>query len=238
MAKKKSIDSLIQSPGTIRGVLKRKGINNLQDPEGKEIPLDYIDGHLLTKDRFVRNIAELWLDIFQRMRHLKKLLLDGGPEMYEYLQKHDDIRSDSKGGFTEYDFGRNIKVIVSYSLRYDFDKDLMEQSAAYMDAFLDSQGTPEISKIVQRAFKKQNDQYDVKALNRLNQLNISDKNFCKAMELKNKAMTSTPTKLRTQLMIRDEEGEFVGIPLNITDVTKEDAEEIDEEYMNQFTSHG
>jgi hypothetical protein len=237
MSRKKTINSLIQPPGTIRGVLKRKKIQALEDPDGQPIPLDYIDGHLLTKDRFVRQIAELWLGIFRQMAHLKKLLLDGGPEMYEYLQDHDDIRADSKGGFTEYDFGRNIKVIVSYNLRYDFDDQLMQRSAAEMDAFLEAQGTPEIAKIVQRAFKKQTGQYDVKALNRLNELNISDEHFKKAMQLKNKAMTSTPTKLRTQLKIRDDEGEFIGIPLSLSEVTKEDGTALNGEKLRKMIEY-
>jgi hypothetical protein len=219
MARKKTINSLIQSPGTIRGVLKRKHVKTLQDPDGSDIPLDYIDPHLLVKDRFVRSIGELWIDIYKRLAHLKRLLLEGGPAMYEYLKDADDIRTDSKGGFTEYDFGRNMKVVVSYDVRYDFDDDLMDQAAAQMDAFLDDQGQTELVKVVQKAFKKRSGQYDVKALNRLNELNIDDEHFNKAMQLKNKAMTSTPTKLRTQLFVRDEEGAFQAIPLSISDAS-------------------
>lgn len=226
MARKKTIDSLIKSPGTVRGVLKRKGIKELKDPEGREIHLDYIRDHLLVKDNFVRDIAELWVEAYEKLRHLKKLLLKGGPAMYAYLDKHDDVRSDSKGGFTEYDFGRNIKVIVSYDLRYDIDDSLMDKAAKHMDKWLEKKGEPSLVKIVRKAFRQRNGQYDLKALNRLNDIKEDDEDFKKAMAYKNDAISSTPTKLRTQLKIRNSEGEFVGIPLNITDVAIEDEEKL------------
>lgn len=221
MPKKKTVDSLIKSPGTIRGVLKRKKITELKDPEGNPVNLDYIKDHLLIKDNFVRDIGELWVDIYRRLAHLKELLLEGGPAMYEYLAKNDDVRHDSKGGFTEYDFGKNMKVVVSYNLNYDIDDSLMKRSAAHMDAFLDKSGEPELVKIVKRAFRQKNDKYDVVALRRLQQLNISDEDFKKSLELMNEAIVGTPTKLRTEFYIRDEQGEYKALPLNISYVQPE-----------------
>lgn len=234
MARKKTIDSLIQPPGTIKGVLKRKGIKELEDAEGREIPLDIIRDDLLVKDRFVRNIAELWFDVFRRMRHLKKLLLDGGPEMYKYLNKRGHVRKDSKGGFTEYDFGKKMKVVVSYDLRYDIDKGLMEASSDHMDAFLEKKGEPALVKIVRAAFKQKNGQYDIRALNRLDQIKEDDEDFLKSLELKNKAISSTPTKLRTQLFVRNSEGEFVSMPLSISDVAKEDEEKLTDDTIEEM----
>jgi|GEM_PF-4911877 len=221
MAKKKTIDSLIKTPGVIRGVLKRKKITALNDPEGNPVNIDYVKDHLLIKDNFVRDIGELWVDAWRRMRHLKKLLLEGGPAMYDYLARNDDVRHDSKGGFTEYDFSKNLKIVVSYSLRYDIDDSLMKRSADYMDRFLENTGEPELVKIVKKAFRQQNDQYDVKALRRLNQLNITDKDFAESMRLMNEAITSTPTKLRTEFYVRARDGEFKALPLNISYVEPE-----------------
>lgn len=216
MAKKKTVDSLIKAPGTIRGVLKRKKITHLPDPEGQPVHIDYIKDHLMIKDNFVREIANQWVDIYRRLAHLKKLLLEGGPAMYEYLARNDDVRHDSKGGFTEYDFGKNLKVTVSYNLRYDIDDSLMKRSAAHMDAWLEKQGETDVVKVVKRAFRKKNNRYDVVMLRRLMQLNIDDKDFRKSLELMNEAITSTPTKLRTEFEIRDEQGEYKSLPLNLS----------------------
>lgn len=221
MAKQKTVESLVKSPGTIRGVLKRKKVTHLIDPEGNPISLDYIKDHLLIKDNFVRDIAELWVDVYRRMARLKKLLLEGGPAMYEYLAQNDDVRHDSKGGFTEYDFGKNMKIVVSYNLNYDIDDSLMKRSAAHMDAFLDKSGEKELVKIVKRAFRQKNDKYDVVALRRLMQLNIDDADFKKSLELMNEAISGNPTKLRTELYIRDDEGEFKALPLNISYIEPE-----------------
>lgn len=218
MATKKTVDSLIKPAGTIRGILKRKKAYHLADPDGEPVKVDYIKDHLLIKDYFVRQIAEIWVDIYHQLEHLKELLLAGGPAMYDYLAEADDVRSDSKGGFTEYDFGRNIKVVVSYDLRYDVDESMMKRSAAHMDRWLDNQGQGDLVKIVQKAFRMRNGKYDIKALNRLNELKIEDDNFTRAMELKNEAISSTPTKLRTQLYIRDRHGEFHGVPISLHDV--------------------
>jgi hypothetical protein len=155
-------------------------------------------------------------------------LLKGGPEMYELLQEKGDIRSDSKGGFTEYDFGRNIKVTVSYDLRYDWDHDLMDQASKFFDKWLKDVGESSVSRAFRKAFRKQDGNYDIKALNRLNQLDEKNPNFLKAMELKNEAQTSTPTKLRTTLEIRDEQGKFTALPLSISAVMPEG--------NNEFTS--
>lgn len=221
MPKQKTIDSLLKTPGTIRGVLKRKKVYELADPEGQTVNLDYIKDHLLIKDNFVRDIAEMWVEVYQKMAHLKKLLLKGGPQMYEYLQKHNDIRHDSKGGFTEYDFGKNLKVQVGYTLRYDIDDSLMKQSAAHMDAWLEEHGEGDIVKVVRKAFRQRNGRYDVQALRRLQELNIADKNFRKSLELMNEAITGIPTKLRTEFYIRDENGEFKALPLNISYVEED-----------------
>jgi len=219
MAKPKTTDSIIKTPGTIRGILKRKKIYELKDPELNEIPIDYIKDHLIVKDNFVREIAELWSGIFFQIKHLKKLLLVGGPAMYEMLKEAGDVRSDSKGGFTEYDFGRNIKVLVSYSLRYDWDHDLMKQASDHFDKWLQKHGETPVTKAFRKAFQQQNGNYDIKMLNRLTQLQETDEDFLKAMVLKNEAQTSTPTKLKTTLEIRNEEGEFVALPLSISHVS-------------------
>lgn len=219
MAKPKTTNSIVKSPGTIRGVLKRKKIYELPDPDGSEIPIDYIKDHLLVKDNFVREIAELWSDIFFQIKHLKKLLLIGGPEMYEILRDKGDIRSDSKGGFTEYDFGKNIKVLVGYTLRYDWDHDLMKQASDHFDLWLKKHGETSVTKAFRKAFQQQNGNYDIKMLNRLNQLPEKDEDFLKAMNLKNEAQTSTPTKLKTTLEIRNDEGEFIALPLSISHIS-------------------
>lgn len=216
MAKKKTVQSLIKTPGVIRGVLKRKKITELTDPEGQPVNIDYIKDHLLIKDNFVRDISEIWVNIYRQIQHLKKLLMEGGPAMYDYLAANDDVRHDSKGGFVEYDFAKNVRVRVSYNVHYDIDDSLMKRSSAHMDAFLDKAGANELVKIVKRAFRQKNGKYDVTALRRLQQLNISDKDFRKSLELMNEAITGTPTKLRTELEIRDEYGEFKALPLNIS----------------------
>ncbi len=245
MPKKKTTNSIIKTPGTIRGVLKRKKIYELKDPQGRDIPVDVVKDHLLIRDNFVREIAELWIEIYSALRHLKFLLLKGGPEMYELLREKGDVRSDSKGGFTEYDFGKNIKVVVGYTLRYDFHDHLMKQSSEYFDKWLEKQGENSLTEAVRKAFQKQNGQYDIKALNRLNDLKEDDPDFVKGMELKNEAQTSTPTKLRTTLQIRNEEGEFKALPLDISSVLPGDVNEFvtdskntDEEYFEMVLNPG
>lgn len=206
----------MKTPGTIRGVLKRKKITQLHDPEGNPIPLDYIKDHLLIKDNFVREIGTLWISIHQQIAHLKKLLLEGGPAMYDYLSENDDVRNDSKGGFTEYNFGKDMKVVVSYSLVYHFDDSLMKRSAAYMDEFFKRANDPEVVKFVRQAFKKKNDKYDIVILSRVKRMKIDDPNFKKAIEFMNEAISSTPTKLRTEFEVRDAQGEYKALPLNIS----------------------
>ncbi|MEP0004565.1 MAG: DUF3164 family protein [Balneola sp.] len=245
MPKKKTTNSIIKEPGTIRGVLKRKKIYELKDPEGRDIPVDFVKDHLLVKDNFVREIAEIWIEIYSALRHLKFLLLKGGPKMYDILREKSDVRRDSKGGFTEYDFGKNIKVVVGYNLRYDFNDDLMKQASEYFDNWLAKHGENSMTKAVRKAFQKQSGQYDIKALNKLNDLKEDDPDFIRGMELKNEAQTSTPTKLRTTLEIRNEEGEFTALPLDISSVMPGDINQFvtestnsDEEYFEMILNPG
>lgn len=237
MPKQKTVDSLIKTPGTIRGVLKRKKITQLNDPEGQPVNLDYIKDHLLIKDNFVRDIGVLWVEIYRKLQHIKKLLLEGGPAMYDYLAENDDVRHDSKGGFTEYDFSKNLKVIVSYNLRYDVDDSLMKRSAAHMDAWLEKSGESDLVKVVKRAFRQKNDQYDIVALRRLMQLNIDDKDFRKSLELMTEAITGTPTKLRTSFEVRDQNGEFKALPLNISHVEADGIPGLPDSMIDHRLSH-
>lgn len=238
MPKRKTIDSLIKTPGTIRGVLKRKKIYEMKDPEGREIPVDMVRDDLLVVDSFVRDIAGLWFKYHNGLRYLKRLLLDGAPKMYEYLDDRGSVRSDSKGGFTEYDLSKTIKLVISYDLRYDINEHLMDQAAEYLDKYLEKIADPKAVKIMRSWFKQRNGRYDIKLLNRMDQIQETDEDFQACRDCKNRAISSIPTKLRTQLFMRNREGEFVSLPLSITDVAIESEEKLSDQDIANTLSLG
>lgn len=128
-----------------------------------------------------------------------------------------------KGNYTVYNFDQSIKLDVKVSNPIKFDDMTIQRAKDLLDKFLNSgikAKNGAIKQMVMDAFETTRGKMDVKKIMGLKKYadRVKDKRYTEAMQLIDRAIRRPSTATYFHVWIRDQEGKYKAVALNIADL--------------------
>jgi len=197
-------------------------MKNWIDETGREIPENRITKLEKKKEKVSSKIVKEALSANKMLESIKSYVLDKSAEIFETAIAEKDVKKDNhKGNFTWYNFDRSIKIEVNISEPVKFEDELIFAAKSKLFDFLkEKTETVEqfVRDIIIDAFETKNGQLDVKRIISLTKYRdrVNDNRFHEACDLIMQAQRRPSTKKYFKIYVRDEEGEYNHIELNIS----------------------
>lgn len=191
------------------------------DETGREIPENRITKLEKKKEKISSKIVKEALNANKTLKTLKTYILEKSQEIFEQALAERDVKKERKGNFTWYNFDRSIKIEVNISEPVIFEDELIYAAKSKLFDFLKEKtdGVEEfVRDIILDAFETRNGQLDVKRIISLTKYRerVNDKRFDAACDLIIEAQRRPSTKKYFKIYVRDENGEYKHIELNIS----------------------
>jgi uncharacterized membrane-anchored protein YjiN (DUF445 family) len=200
--------------------MKKKWI----DPAGNFIPANRVTPLEKKKERYADKIRKTALKISGELSELKELIEKASSEIYKETmsEKNVDIRN-KKGNFVWYNFDRTIKIEIVRNDRIDFDTVLIDACKAKLDTFLETNINTEnqfIKQLILDAFQTTKGRLDTKRVMGLLKYRskIDNELFISAMDDLEQSITREFRKRYSRVWLKDDNGEWINIPLDYSDV--------------------
>lgn len=175
------------------------------------------------KEKEAFNLATDALRINKALVDFKAKIQDICNKVYEAVSTENNIKKDTKGNYTWFNYNRSIKVETNISERIDFDGMLIEMCKAKLNEFIDKNlsGVDELVKnLVNDAFQNTKGKLDSKKVLSLLKYRskIKHQDFQDALDLLEKSIFRPSSKQYFRIAIKDDSGEFKYVEMNFSNV--------------------
>ena len=192
------------------------------DGKGDAIPVKYIDPIDKKRDRMVNRLVKKATDISGRLSDLSEQI-DAETEkfMNEAEAKYDMKIRTEKGNKQFTDFSNTMKIELKMANFIDFDERL-QMAKSLIDECIkkwSGESDDKIRILVEHAFKvDKKGNLDKRRILGLKNLRIKDDDWKKAMKLIGESVTVVSRKRYVKFSVKDDKGNWVHVPLDISDV--------------------
>jgi hypothetical protein len=197
--------------------------NRWEDAEGNLMRADRIPAHEKSKDKLVRRLSLKALKVAKAIQELHEETAKEFVDFIEQMATEYEVKLGGKlGNVTMFTFDRRFKIERCIQKREAVNEKvslIIETTQACADRW--SKGANKNLQVVSsRYFKKdRNGNYDVKALRDLKKLPVKDDDkWAEAMALIDEAIDVVGSATYYRFSVRDDKGNYYGIPLAISDV--------------------
>ena len=144
-------------------------------------------------------------------------------EVYSAFMLENNVKSNSKGNFTWYNFDRTIKVEVAISEPVKFDDMAIQASKEKLDEFLESAVDSKIDfvkDLIKDAFSTSNGKLDAKRVLGLLRYKsrVTSPLFLEAMDLLEKGIRRPESKTYFRIWEKDTDGKYQAVELNFSNI--------------------
>ena len=192
------------------------------DAKGDAIPVKYIDPIDKKRDRMVNRLMKKATDVSKRLSDLSTQI-DAETEkfMNEAETQYDMKIRTEKGNKQFTDFSNTMKIELKMANFIDFDERL-QMAKSLIDECIkkwSGESDDKIRILVEHAFKvDKKGNLDKRRILGLKNLRIKDVDWKKAMKLISESVTVVSRKRYVKFSVRDDKGNWVHVPLDISDV--------------------
>lgn len=193
------------------------------DESGTGIPYKRTTILERTKEKHSATLVKDALAVNKRLEGFKQTIKSLCEEVYKQASDENNVKLDSKGNYTWFNFDRSIKIEVSVSERIDFDDLTIASAKQKLDEFLDKNIDAKIEfakNIVTDAFSTSRGKLDAKKVLGLLKYRskITDTGFQEALDLIEKSVRRPDSKTYHRVFVRDEDGKYNAIELNFSNI--------------------
>jgi hypothetical protein len=188
--------------------------------KGETVPAPYVPTIDKEKERLAIRIYKQSSDISKKLAKLKADWLTECDKLYNEMLKNANITVGKKGNYTISSFDKNIKIEVNVSERIEF-TDQINMAQAKINEFLaeKTEGIdPDLSQIINQAFKTSKGQMDTKSVLGLFTLKITHKKWLEAMELIKQSISRNSSKRYMRIWKKDSNEEYKAVELNFSSI--------------------
>jgi len=195
-----------------------------QDEQGTRIPLNRITPTEKLHERSSAKLLKGAQAINKQLAVFKTEMQKLSAEAYESFMASKGVDKETKGNYTWFNFNRSIKIEVAISERIEFDDLTINAAKVKLDEFLNINITSKnefVKQLVMDAFEtKRNKQLDVKKVLGLtsHKSRINDPLFSEAVDLITSAIRRPESKTYFRIWLRDEDGKYNNIDLNLSSI--------------------
>jgi len=195
------------------------------DESGVKIPYNRTTKAERLTERKASQIIRKAISLNKQLKEFKKLLKKASQEVYQAWLKENGgkEKTDYKGNFTWYNFDRSIKIEVNISEPIDFDDMTIQSAQEKFKEFLDNNINSDnefVKQLVLDAFETRRGKLDSKRVLGLTKYvhKVNDPLFTEAVNLINKSIRRKKTKTYYKIWIRNADGGYDYIDLNLSSV--------------------
>jgi hypothetical protein len=188
-------------------------------PMGESVPESAISVFDKKKERAIEYCAKEAQDINARLSKFKSKALELLDTLYEErLRTKGFTPEEAKGNFTFYNYDKSVKVEVAVSNVIEFNDDinLAQRKLEEYVSTVTHDTNADIKKLVNAAFSTRRGGLDRAKVVSLFTLDITHPLWIQAMELIKTSMEVRKTKRYTNVLVRNEEGQYVQVQLNFS----------------------
>lgn len=188
------------------------------DVSGNEVPGQYVPKLDKERERVTLKYLAKSKKLSEQLATLKDEMLADCDRIYEKMLEDNNVRGNSKGGYSISTFDRSAKIEVSIQERIEFD-DLISVAHQKIKQFLEekTQGVDhDLQQIINQAFETRKGRMDVKRILGLFRLQITHPLWIEAMELIKKSINRNNSKRYVRVWEKDANGEYRNVELNFS----------------------
>lgn len=189
--------------------------------KGEIVPAEVVSTHDKKKEKVVLKIAKQALTVSKLLVELKAITESDVNKLYnEHLRIKGIEPGERKENYTLYSFDREWKIEISRADTVTFD-DNINVVKQLLDEYIEdvtNQASSDIQVLVQSAFKTRKGQLDKARLFSLFQYEIEHPLWKRAMEELKQSIDVQSSKKYIKIMRRDENEEYVLVPLSFSAV--------------------
>jgi len=166
----------------------------------------------------VLGIAVIWKDLSGKIQRFKQHNFEDITTVLELLfEKYNTRRGGSDGNMQFFSFDRKFKLQVAIQKRIDFGPELQVAERKLVECLEEMTGgeSNDLKTIVTAAFKLVDGKLRVSEILRLRSYKISNPLWNQAMQIVDDAIQVISKKKQIRLYERNEQGEYLAIPLDI-----------------------
>lgn len=206
--------------------IKKQNGSNWLDETGAAIPANRVTKAEKFKESAASRLAKKAIALSDKLAEYKTEISNTCAEVIEIVRKENEIKSNSKGNFTWYNFDQSIKVEVNINEAIRFDEVLIDGAKQKLLHIIENNVQAEdfIKSIIVDAFQTTNGRLDTKRVLGLKRhtTRISNKvvraEWDEAMSLIDKSITRPESKSYYRISIKNSEGKFENVDLNFSSV--------------------
>jgi len=186
------------------------------------VPYNRINKVERLMERSSAKILREALAVNKKLVAFRDTISDLSMEAYEAFMEAKNSKKQTKGNFTWYNFNRSIKIEVSISEAIQFDDLTIAAAKEKFDVFLDENVTSKndfVKPMIIDAFETQrNSKLDTKRVLGLMRYEAKIKNplFSEAVKLIQESIRRPKSKTYYRVWVKDEEGQYKNIDLNLS----------------------
>lgn len=189
--------------------------------KGEIVPAEVVSVHDKKKEKVVLKIAKQALTVSKLLVELKAITESDVNKLYnEHLRIKGIEPGERKENYTLYSFDREWKIEISRADTVTFDDNINVVKQLLVEYIEDvtNQASSDIQVLVQSAFKTRKGQLDKARLFSLFQYEIEHPLWKRAMEELKQSIDVQSSKKYIKIMRRDENEEYVLVPLSFSAV--------------------
>lgn len=197
-----------------------------RDESGNFIPYDRTKGSERANERKLPSLAKERISLRKSLEAHKRKCFEVGRELYQIFIDENGgkaPKSKGKGNVTRYNFDRSIKIEINVNEAIQFDESLLQLAKDKLDELLNDglQSAKDFIKpLVMDAFNNSGGNLDTKRVLGLRRYadRIPDVRYKEAMNLIDQAIRKPESKEYFSLYVRDDEGKYVDVHLNFSNI--------------------
>lgn len=205
-------------------IAKQKRGQSWIDESGTTIPFKMVKNVERVNEDVTFNVAKKALSVSESLVALKQYIKSEVAKAVEaFHAEYNGSRTQFKGNYTIDNFDGSIRVEVNVNSPIRFDDLLIKEAKTELDAFLNEEldsKNAAIKQMVMDAFSTTRGKMDVKKILSLQRYadRVNHPKYTKAMELIGKAQRRPSTVTYYKVSVKNKDGKFESIPLNLADV--------------------
>ena len=197
---------------------------NWIDESGTSIPFTRIKAVEKLHERKSAQLLKQALNINNQLKDFKTLMQATCEEAFNAFMASKDVKKETKGNYTWFNFNRTIKIEVNISEPIKFDDLTIQAAKAKLDEFLqheiESKNDYIKDMIIQSFETQRTGQLDVKDVMKLTKFKARVNNplFSEAIDLINSAIRKPQSKTYFRIWLKDADGKYNNIDLNLSSI--------------------
>jgi len=194
------------------------------DETGIPIPYNRTTKSERQMERYSATILRKAISVNKSLIDFKELIRKLSQDAYDTFMLEKEVKKETKGNFTWFNFNRTIKIEVSVNEPISFDDLTITAAKAKFDEFLEKNITTSnefVKTMILDAFQtSRGHKLDVKRVMGLtrHKAKINKPLFTEAVELIEQAIRRPKTKTYFRVWLKDSSGEYQNIDLNLSSI--------------------